>query len=218
MIEYIINLLLGSADCYQAFDWAGLGLGIGALGTAASGIGSAIANAKRQGALANQRIREGAWYDKQMYEDPTKRSDNAALLSLLDQKLKKYNKTQEQKGVITNTTPEANLAAREASAQTYGNAISGMMSGQSARYDMLAAQKRAAENQAFQSQDALDAARLETWKNLASNATKLGDAAIGGLEVGDKTKGIAFDLGKSLKKAQEETMKLNMPKWRNLQE
>ncbi len=216
MIEYIINLLLGSADCYQAFDW--VGLGIGALGTAASGIGSAIANAKRQRALANQRIREGAWYDKQMYEDPTKRSDNAALLSLLDQKLKKYNKTQEQKGVITNTTPEANLAAREASAQTYGNAISDMMSRQSARYDMLAAQKRAAEDQAFQSQDALDAARLETWKNLASNATKLGDAAIGGLEFGDKTKGIAFDLGKSLKKAQEETMKLNMPKWRNLQE
>ena len=215
MIEYIINLLLGSADCYQAFDW--LGLGLGALGTAASGIGSAIANAKRQRALANQRIREGAWYDKQMYEDPTKRSDNAALLSLLDQKLKKYNKTQEQKGVITNTTPEANLAAREASAQTYGNAISDMMSSQSARYDMLAAQKRAAENQAFQSQDTLDAARLETWKNLASNATKLGDAAIGGLEFGDKTKGITVDLGQSLKKAQEETMKLNMPKWRNLQ-
>lgn len=114
---------------------------MGALGTAASGIGSAIENAKRQRALANQRIREGAWYDKQMYEDPTKRSDNAALLSLLDQKLKKYNKTQEQKGVITNTTPEANLAAREASAQTYGNAMGDMMSRQSARYDMLAAQK-----------------------------------------------------------------------------
>ena len=185
MIEYIINLLLGSADCYQAFpSFSPAGLVIGALGTVASGIGSAIVNAKRQRALANQRTREGAWYDKQMYEDPTKRSDNAALLSLLDQKLKKYNKTQEQKGVITNTTPEANLAAREASAQTYGNAISGMMSRQSARYDMLAAQKRAAEDQAFQSQDALDAARLETWKNLASNATKLADAAVGGFEFG----------------------------------
>jgi len=30
--------------------------------------------------------------------------------------------------------------------------------------------------------------------------------------------GITVDLGKSLKKAHEETMKLNMPKWRNLKE
>ena len=79
-------------------------------GAAASGIGSIIANQKRQKAITQEQAKSDSLYNRELYQDPTRRSDNAAYLNQLDKKLKRANEIATNKGKITGATHEQALA------------------------------------------------------------------------------------------------------------
>lgn len=157
-----------------------ISLAASAAGAVASAIGSKRANDKQQAALNNSRAQSNAFYDSELFQDPTKRSDNQAYLKLLDKKLKRSNEIAEAKNKIMGGTHEQTLAQHQQSADAYGDAVTQMVANTSQRRDNLLKEKRAAQVGYDQQQAGIDAANAQNWANLAGNAAKLGASAIQG--------------------------------------
>lgn len=155
-----------------------------AAGAVASAIGSKKANDKQQAALNNSRAASNAFYDSEIYQDPTKRSDNQAYLKLLDKKLKRVNEIAEAKNKIMGGTHEQTLAQHQNTVDAYSDAITNMVSNTSQRRDNLMKEKRQAIVGYDQQQAGLDAAKMQNWANLANNAAQLGADAIKGFSGG----------------------------------
>ena len=158
-------------------------------GAAASGIGSVIANKKREKAIASEQSKSDALYNRELYQDPTKRSDNAAYLNQLDKKLKRANEISAAKGKITGATHEQAIAQNEIGANAYGDAISKMGALTSQRRDSLLSSKEVADNKFATDRSNLTADKAQAWGNLAGNAAKLGSASISGLDTTNKAAG-----------------------------
>lgn len=183
LINTITNMLFG-ADCYSA--WIGMAsLALSALGTAVSGISSAVINKKQEQNLANEKARQNAWYDREMYQDPLTRSDNAQILKALDDRLRHQTEVEDSKGAVLNSTPEARLAARQQNNDTMAQVISGMAAQSSQRRDALSAQRNQMNQQYNNAQMELDASRMQNAANLATNAVNLGSAGISAMGEGE---------------------------------
>lgn len=157
-----------------------ISLAASAAGAIASAVGSKKANDKQQAALDNARAQSNAFYDSELFQDPTKRSDNQAYLKLLDKKLNRANEIADSKNKILGGTHEQTLAQHQQSADAYSDAVTQMVANTSQRRDSLLKDKRAAQVGYDQQQAGIDAARAQNWANLASNAAKLGASAIQG--------------------------------------
>lgn len=193
MEELVKFLLFGAPGCLGA--WAAVaGLVISALGTLASGIGSAVGNNRQQQQLNNEKARQEAWYNTEMYQDPLKRSDNAAMLRLVEDRIKEQERTDASRQKVLGGTTEARLANRDSNNKAYAGVVSNMASLASKRMDSLSAQKNQAMSNMAQQQMNLDAAKMQNWANLADNAAKLGSAALSGIDSSNKknkaTKGL----------------------------
>lgn len=193
MEELVKFVLFGAPGCLGA--WAAVaGLVLSALGTAASGIGSAVGNNRQQQQLNNEKARQEAWYNTEMYQDPLKRSDNAAMLRLIEDRIKEQERTDAARQKVLGGTTEARLANRDSNNKAYAGVVSNMASLASKRMDSLSAQKNQAMSNMAQQQMNLDAAKMQNWANLADNAAKLGSAALSGIDAPNKnskaTKGL----------------------------
>lgn len=180
----IFGILQAFTGCVPAMDaWAAVaGLVLSALGTVASGIGSAAGNNKQQRQLNEERARQEAWYNKEMYQDPLKRSDNAAMIRLMEDRIKEQERTDEAKQKVLGGTTEARLANRDSNNKAYAGMVSNMAAMASRRMDSLSAQKNQALAGFAQQQMSIDNARMQNWANLANNAAKLGAAALSGID------------------------------------
>lgn len=158
-------------------------------GAAASGIGSIIANKKRERATATEQAKSDSLYNRELYQDPTKRSDNAAYLSQLDKKLKRANEISASKGKITGATHEQSLAQNEIGANAYSDAVSKMGALTSQRRDSLLASKQAADSGFAKDRAGLAADKAQAWGTLAGNAAQLGAASVSGLDTTNKVAG-----------------------------
>ena len=123
-------------------------LALSGAGAVASAIGSSKANKLRQQELDKQRQRANAFYDTELFQDPTQRSDNQAYLKLLDEKMKKANEIYSAKNKITGGTREQSLAQQENMTNAYADVLTNMASTTSQRRDALLQQKRKAEEEA----------------------------------------------------------------------
>lgn len=193
MEELVKFVLFGAPGCLGA--WAAVaGLVISTLGTVASGIGSAVGNNRQQQQLNNEKARQEAWYNTEMYQDPLKRSDNAAMLRLVEDRIKEQERTDAARQKVLGGTTEARLANRDSNNKAYAGVVSNMASLASKRMDSLSAQKNQAMSNMAQQQMNLDAAKMQNWANLADNAAKLGSAALSGIDSSNKknkaTKGL----------------------------
>ena len=150
-------------------------------GAAASGIGSVIANKKRSRAITEEQAKSDSLYNRELYQDPTQRSDNAAYLRQLDQKLKRANEISASKGKITGATQEQAIAQNEVGANAYSDAVSKMGALTSQRRDALLSSKTAADKQFANERASLAADKAQAWGNIASNAASLGTAALSGM-------------------------------------
>lgn len=181
MEELVKFVLFGAPGCLGA--WAAVaGLVLSALGTAASGIGSAVGNNRQQQQLNNEKARQEAWYNTEMYQDPLKRSDNAAMLRLIEDRIKEQERTDAARQKVLGGTTEARLANRDSNNKAYAGVVSNMASLASKRMDSLSAQKNQALSGFAQQQMGIDNARMQNWANLANNAAKLGEAALSGID------------------------------------
>lgn len=157
----------------------GIFSGIASLaGTAVSAIGSAIANNRERNQIEKERGEMNHWYNMQIYQDPTKRADYAAMMNQLSRALQKKNQIEDNKRTILGGTQESSLAMQQQNANAIADANEQQMANHAKRIDMLNAKKRA-ENVGYnQQQAALRARQNETWKNLADNSAK----AFGGFD------------------------------------
>lgn len=159
----------------------------GLLGTAASGVGSAIANRRRRQELADEEAASNRYYLSEMFARPDERADSAAYLQQLDRRLKRANEISASRSKITGGTQEQAVAQQENNANAYADAVSRLAALGQQRRDMLGMQKRREDMSFSQQRDALTAGQLTSWGNLARNATELGSAAIGGTDWEKKT-------------------------------
>mgnify|MGYP003292693754 CR=1 FL=1 len=139
-------------------------------GTVASGIGSAIANKKEKEAIEAERGAANAWYNQQIYEDPTKRADYAAMIGELQRQMKAQQSRLDAKNKITGGTEEQANAQRAAQAEQIANVTEHQMANQAKRVDALNSQQRSENIAADKRQADLRARQFETWKNVAGNA------------------------------------------------
>ncbi len=161
------------------------------LGTAASTVGGIISNKKKEKTMAANQARDNAWYQQQLYQDPTKRSDNAALLRQLDKQQKKATelatnkaKVTGQSGMVTN----AMTMAQQANANAYADAVSDMAAKESQRRDSLNQQWQANREKYDAQQQEMEDAKAANWGALANNAAQLGASAINGMQAGSANK------------------------------
>jgi len=153
-------------------------------GTAASGIGSLLSNRRQQQNLLDDKAKSDAYYMRQLSQDPTKRSENAAVLRQLDLKNKELQRTNEAKNTIMGATPEMSIAQKQTTANSYADALSNLASLASQRTDLLS-KEQYQDNQRFQQQrDNLELARKQTYANIAANAANLGASALSAIDAG----------------------------------
>jgi hypothetical protein len=155
-----------------------LGLITSLAGTVASGVGSYMANKKRQEAIDAQEAEANQYYLKEMFQDPTKRADNAAYLAQLDRRLKKQNEVAKATQKITGGTQEQAVATQEATANAYADAISKLGAISSQRRDTLNNQWRREQRGYDAIRNEMQAQQMQNWGNLANNAAQLGSAAL----------------------------------------
>ena len=153
-------------------------LALSGAGAVASAIGSSKANKQRQQELDKQRQRANAFYDTELFQDPTQRSDNQAYLKLMDEKMKKANEIYSAKNKITGGTREQELAQQENMTNAYADVLTNMASTTSQRRDALLQQKRKSEEFYDNQQVGINQAQQQNWANLANNAVELGAAGI----------------------------------------
>ena len=180
---------------------AAAGLALSVLANLASSVGSTIANKKAEKAMLKENDRQNAWYHKQMYQDPLERSENVHLLKMLDTKLKNNQDVIDSRAAITGATTESKLAAKQGANKAYSDAVSGIASLASQRADILEQSYNQEKQRQYQSKAAMDQAKMQNWANLASNASKLGAAAVGGIGTGDKQAGDDNVINLDIKKA-----------------
>lgn len=164
-----------------------LGLVASLAGTVASGVGSYMANKKRQEAIDSQEAEANQYYMREMFQDPTKRADNAAFLAQLDRRLKKQNEVAKATQKITGGTQEQAIATQEATANAYADAISKLSAISSQRRDTLNNQWRKEQQGYDTMRNDLQAQQMQNWGVLANNAAQLGSAALqsGGILSGE---------------------------------
>lgn len=165
---------------------------IGLAGTAASAVGGIISNKKRQESMDKARQHDNAFYQKQLYQDPTKRSENAALMRQLDINAKKANELAVNRAKVTGQAGMAQTAlqqSQQANADAYGNAISNMAANESARRDNVTQNWHNAQVEHRNAQQAIDNSRAEQIGNMAKDFSGIVGQGIDSLEVKDKGTG-----------------------------
>jgi len=139
-------------------------------GAAAGGIGSIVTNKRMESEAARQHGATNAMLYEQLYQDPTKRADYAAMMGQMQRQLKAQQGVLDAKNKITGGTDEALDAQRAAQAGVIGDVNEQAMSQQAKRRD-------AVQNQVLTEKQRYDNVKsdfltqqMQNWGNLMSNA------------------------------------------------
>ncbi len=139
---------------------------------------SAKSNAATEDIINQNYADSNAYYLSEMYADPTKRADNAAYLTQLQNSLKEQNKTNAATNRITGATQEAVIAQQSNASQAYADATSKLGALASQRRDSLGEAKLQNDGNYSNTMIGLENAKQENYANLASNAAEIGSSAI----------------------------------------
>lgn len=161
------------------------------------GLGSSIASAvnqgkateearKKQGLIEQQAAEDKAWFNRQYYQDITKRTDIQNMLRMLDENQRKADTRVQAQAAITGATPEQQLASREVNRKTFADSLADMASNASALRDQYLNnyhnQRARTWAQRLGMQDQLAGIYANTanqWATGASNAFVAGGSLLG---------------------------------------
>jgi hypothetical protein len=177
-MDWIYSIFF-TPGCFVSFDPITLiGLAMSLTGGVGSMIGSAGANKKRQAALNAEKADSKAYFDKEYYTSELDRTENQSMLRTLTDKLKEQTQRANATNAITGATPEVALAQHNNANKAYADTVNKLAGMASQRKSFIAAQARADKRALYQSQDAIDYAKAQSWANLGSNAAGLGASAL----------------------------------------
>ena len=161
------------------------------------GIGSSIASAiqqrraaeeqrKKQNIIEEQNAENTALFNKQYYQDLTKRTEVQNMLRMLDEKQKKADTAVAARAAVTGATPEQQLAGREINRRTYADAVADIASNASQLRDSYLRDYQNNRNKYFAQrlgmQDVLSGIHANTanqWANAAVNGFQGGAQMLG---------------------------------------
>lgn len=158
-----------------------IALAISAAGTAASGIMSANANRKRQAALDKENARQEAYYIAQLNKDPLNEFYNKNLIGTMQRTMRDRLAVAKARQKITGELDTTNVMRdqnAEAMSRLYGN----ILSNAAMRRDSIMNGFENAKRDIYKQRADIDAAKMQNYANLASNAASVGAAAIGGVK------------------------------------
>lgn len=165
----------------------GLAFGIGSsIGSAVNARQAADEQRKKQGMIEQEAAEDKALFNKQYYQDITKRTEVQNMLRILNENQRKADTRAEAQAAITGATPEQKLAAREVNRRTYADAVADIASNASQIRDQYLRDYQNQRNRTWQQrlgmQDQLAAIHSNTagqWANAASNAFTAGAQLLG---------------------------------------
>lgn len=157
---------------------------VGLAGTVGAGVSSIIQNAKRQKALEENKAKDAAVWSSLMAQDPTKRSDVAAMLAQLDRNQKRANEIADNKDAIMGTMGQGGYAQRKANAEAMADAMTKAAAGESARRDSAVQAANESRKVYEQQQEALDKEKYASIEATAHNAANLVGSSIDSIGVG----------------------------------
>lgn len=157
---------------------------------------------KKQGLIDQQAAEDRAWFDRQYYQDITKRTEIQNMLRILDENQRKADTRAEAQAAITGATPEQRLASREVNRRTFADAVADIASNASALRDQYLRDYQGnrrntwAMRLGLQDQLAgIHANSAAQWANAATNAFSSGGqmlaSGLGGMQPMAKTPAIA---------------------------
>lgn len=111
------------------FGGISLALGIASAGVSAGASAKAAEEQrKKQGILDAQEAEDKALFEKQYYQDITKRTEIQNMLRILDENQRKADARSDAQAAIMGATPEQQLAAREVNRRTYADSLADIAS------------------------------------------------------------------------------------------
>jgi hypothetical protein len=153
---------------------------------------------KKEGIMNQQAAEDTALFNKQYYQDLTKRTEIQNMLRILDQNQRKADTAVAARAAITGATPEQQLAGREVNRRTFADAVADIASNASQLRDQYMRDYQGQRNRYYAQrlgmQDQLAAIHANTanqWANAATNAFAAGGSilanGLGGLQGGSPT-------------------------------
>lgn len=169
-----------------------MGLGSSAASMAAQKRASDEQRAKED-IIAKQAAEDRSWFEKQYYQDITKRTEIQNMLRILDQNQKKADTAVAARAAITGATPEQQLAGKEVNRRAFADAVADIASNASQLRDQYMRDYQGQRNRYYAQrlgmQDQLAAIHANTanqWANAATNAFSAGGQmlanGLGGLD------------------------------------
>lgn len=111
------------------FGGISLALGIASAGVSAGASAKAAEEQrKKQGILDAQEAEDKALFEKQYYQDITKRTEIQNMLRILDENQRKADARSDAQAAIMGATPEQQLAAKEVNRRTYADSLADIAS------------------------------------------------------------------------------------------
>jgi len=162
----------------------------------AMGIGSSIASSlsarnaakevrAKEALIGQQFAQNEALFNKQYYQDITKRTEIQNMLRILDENQKKADTREAARAAITGATPEQQLASKEVSRRTFADTVADIASNASQLRDQYLRDYQNQRNgyyaQRLGLQDQLAAIHTNTanqWATAATNAFKSGGSML----------------------------------------
>ena len=156
-----------------------IGAVLGAAGSVASGIMSAVNNKKARQQQEAENARRIAAAEAKANEDPLSTAKSRQLLAQYDRDAKKQLENAQGVAAITGATPEYTLAVQDSIAQGRADVMSGIAVAGEERAERAEERAEEARQQAAENQLAMTRERNQTYANLAANAANAAGSMIG---------------------------------------
>lgn len=158
-----------------------IGTILGAAGSVASGIMSAINNKKALNAQLAEAARQQAYYDARANEDPMSKASNQRLLNQYDRKSQQQLQNAQGVASITGATPEYTLAVQKGIAEGRADLMGNISANHEATAEKALEQAELARQQSAKNELDRLAAKDKSYANLLANAATAASSLIKGM-------------------------------------
>ncbi len=158
-----------------------IGAGVGLAGSLFGGIEGAKEKKKAQGELDRMKGDNENWFNREYYEDYTKRSDVRNLLGRMRERFRERNDAARNTAAVMGGTPESGLAVKKENNRAYADAAGQIASSASSHRDNVMNRYQQRKMMLANQQIANYTNQGRQWNNFMSNSANVAGAAVGSL-------------------------------------
>jgi hypothetical protein len=143
--------------------------------TIIGGVKASKLQKQREKELAAQKAASAAYYGRELNTPELERTENAALLNVLNEQMQSQGRRNAKAAAVTGATAEQQLAAQDRSNRAYGNVVRDIAANASNRRTNTGLQKIRSDMGFYQIDDRQLAQRQQNWANWAKAGQSLSD-------------------------------------------